>query len=32
MPIGSIGTTRARILCRLRSALEAADVRDLALA
>jgi RNA polymerase sigma factor (sigma-70 family) len=31
MPIGSIGPTRARILSRLRSALEAADVRDLAL-
>jgi RNA polymerase sigma factor (sigma-70 family) len=31
MPIGSIGPTRARILARLRSALEAVDFRDLAL-
>jgi RNA polymerase sigma factor (sigma-70 family) len=31
MPVGSIGPTRARILGRLRTALEAADFHDLAL-
>jgi DNA-directed RNA polymerase specialized sigma24 family protein len=30
MPIGSIGPTRARILARLRTALEEAGVRDAA--
>jgi RNA polymerase sigma factor (sigma-70 family) len=32
MPVGSIGPTRARILARLREALEMADLHDLALA
>jgi RNA polymerase sigma factor (sigma-70 family) len=32
MPVGSIGPTRARILARLREALETADLHDLALA
>jgi RNA polymerase sigma factor (sigma-70 family) len=32
MPVGSIGPTRARVLARLRTALEAADLRDLAAA
>jgi DNA-directed RNA polymerase specialized sigma24 family protein len=32
MPVGSIGPTRARILARLREALETAGVHDLALA
>lgn len=31
MPVGSIGPTRGRLLRRLRTALEAADFRDLAL-
>jgi RNA polymerase sigma factor (sigma-70 family) len=31
MPIGSIGPTRARLLARLRAALDAADLHDLAL-
>jgi RNA polymerase sigma factor (sigma-70 family) len=31
MPVGSIGPTRARVLGRLRTALEAADFHDLAL-
>ena len=32
MPVGSIGPTRARLLARLRTALEAADLRDLSAA